>query len=115
MSKKPTGSSGEKKATKAGTVAQPFLTDVKTLRARARKNIDDGAVTLERNGRTSTLTLTYANTPVAPSAASTSRCSSPCSTRASADSASRSVSTARLRLARWRRTVRQPLNTLDRT
>jgi hypothetical protein len=31
--------------------------------------IDDGAVTLERNGRTSTLTLTYANTPVAPSAA----------------------------------------------
>jgi bacterioferritin len=25
--------------------AQPFLTDIKTLRARARKHIEDGAVT----------------------------------------------------------------------
>ena len=43
MSKKPTAGSSAKQA-KTTEHAQPFLTDVKTLRARARKNIDKGAV-----------------------------------------------------------------------
>ena len=45
MSKKPGSRSDEKKTVQSGTDTQPFLTDVKALRARARKNIDDGAVT----------------------------------------------------------------------
>ena len=45
MSKKPTASSDAKKSANASADPKPFLTDVKTLRARARKNIDDGAVT----------------------------------------------------------------------
>jgi len=42
MSKKPVAGTKPEKTTAA---AQPFLTDVKTLRARARKHIDQGAVT----------------------------------------------------------------------
>ena len=42
MSKKPVAST---KQAKPAPAAQPFLTDVKTLRARARKHIDQGAVT----------------------------------------------------------------------
>jgi bacterioferritin len=45
VSKKPAASSDAKNSAKTGTDAKPFLTDVKALRARARKNIDDGAVT----------------------------------------------------------------------
>jgi len=42
MSKKPVAGA---KPEKTAAPAQPFLTDVKTLRARARKHIDQGAVT----------------------------------------------------------------------
>jgi len=37
-------------ATKNGHTTQPFLSDVKTLRARARKNLDKGAVTENYEG-----------------------------------------------------------------
>ena len=43
MSKKPIA--GTKPEKSAAPATQPFLTDVKTLRARARKHIDQGAVT----------------------------------------------------------------------
>ena len=43
MSKKPVA--GTKPEKSASPATQPFLTDVKTLRARARKHIDQGAVT----------------------------------------------------------------------
>lgn len=45
MSKKPSADAGTKKPAANPAESQPFLTDVKTLRARARKHIDDGAVT----------------------------------------------------------------------
>ncbi len=44
MAKNPSKSTGKGGRTKAA-VAQPFLTDIKTLRERARKHIEDGAVT----------------------------------------------------------------------
>jgi bacterioferritin len=47
-------SADKKKTAKAATVAQAFLTDVKTLRARARKNIADGAVTFTYEGNVKT-------------------------------------------------------------
>jgi bacterioferritin len=45
MSKKPTANTDTTKPAQPGTDAKPFLSDVKTLRARARKHIEDGAVT----------------------------------------------------------------------
>jgi bacterioferritin len=45
MSKKPTANTDTTKPAQPGADAKPFLSDVKTLRARARKHIEDGAVT----------------------------------------------------------------------